>query len=79
MVEKPPFKVQRTVWLLIEMSVEHILGIRWLVVSGKMNSRVTFANKAPTSERRSSTICAVVERPDRHCGDDFVDIVMLQI
>ena len=24
------------------------------------------------SERRSSTICAIVERPDQHCGDDFV-------
>ena len=24
------------------------------------------------SERRSSTICAVVERPDHHCGDDVV-------
>ena len=24
------------------------------------------------SKRISSTICAVVERPDRHCGDDLV-------
>ena len=24
------------------------------------------------SERRSDTICAVVERPDHHCGDDLV-------
>ena len=24
------------------------------------------------SERRWSTICAVVERPDHHCGDDLV-------
>ena len=24
------------------------------------------------SERRSSTICAVVKRPDYHCGDDLV-------
>ena len=24
------------------------------------------------SEHRSSIICAVVERPDQHCGDDFV-------
>ena len=24
------------------------------------------------SERRSSTICAVVKRPDHHCGDDLV-------
>ena len=24
------------------------------------------------SERRSSTICAVVKRPGRHCGDDLV-------
>ena len=25
-----------------------------------------------TSERRSNTICAVVEWPDHHCGDDLV-------
>ena len=24
------------------------------------------------SERRLSTICAVVERPDHHCGDDLI-------
>ena len=27
--------------------------------------------KPQMSERRSNTICAVVERPDHHCGDDL--------
>ena len=29
------------------------------------------------SERRSNTICAVVERPDHYCGDDLVSFVLL--
>ena len=28
--------------------------------------------KPPIRERRSNTICAVVEWPDHHCGDDLV-------
>ena len=37
-----------------------------------MNNIVQLSSKPQTSEHRSSTICAVVERPDRHCGDDLV-------
>ena len=29
------------------------------------------------SERRSITICAVVERPDHHCGDDLVTFICM--
>ena len=29
------------------------------------------------SERRSSTMCVVVERPDHHCGDDLVIIIIV--
>ena len=38
--------------------------------------------KLQMTERRSSTICAVVERPNHHCVDDHVAIaehVMLKI
>ena len=31
------------------------------------------------SERRSKTICAVVERPDRHCGDDLVSLTQADV
>ena len=37
-----------------------------------LNNRTVFA-KSQMSERRSNTICAVVESPDHHCGDDLVD------
>ena len=30
------------------------------------------------SERRSTTICAVAERPDHHCGDDLVQPVAIE-
>ena len=33
--------------------------------------------KPHLSERRSNTICAVVERPDHHCGDDRVNVTKL--
>ena len=31
------------------------------------------------SERRSSTICAVIERTDHHCDDDLVVVVIVFI
>ena len=34
------------------------------------------------SERRSSIVCAVVEGPDHHCGDDLVStdlMIMMQM
>ena len=37
------------------------------------------SQKPQTSERRSSTICAVVERPDHHCGDDLVYVFVLKL
>ena len=33
---------------------------------------VQLSPKPQMSERRSKTICAVVERPDHHFGDDLV-------
>ena len=56
------------------MSIEHILGYIGWFCSDAMNNRTAFA-KAEISEGRSSTSCAVVERPDRHCGDDLVKYV----
>ena len=32
--------------------------------------------KPQTSECRSNTMCAVVERPDHHCGDDLVNLLI---
>ena len=33
---------------------------------------VQLSPKAQMSERRLRTICAVIERPEKHCGDDLV-------
>ena len=35
----------------------------------------TFANVPQMSERRPSTICAIVERPDPHCFDNIVSFI----
>ena len=43
----------------------------WLWINA-LSNRTTFVKAPQMSERRSNTICAVVERPDRHCGDDLV-------
>ena len=46
----------------------------WLAVK-RCNERiiVQLSPEAQISKRRSSTIYAVVERPDHHCGDDLVN------
>ena len=41
------------------------------VGSYRMGLSLTPSSKRQISERRSSTICTVVERPDHHCGDDL--------
>ena len=40
-----------------------------------MKNRTAFA-KAAKDEHRSSTVCAVVEQPDLHCGDHIIDKIM---
>ena len=37
--------------------------------------RTKLSLKPQVSERRSSTICAVVERPDHRCFDNFVQLI----
>ena len=66
-----PFKVQPTGLRLMEMSIEHILG--WLVGCELMPwTIVKLSPKPQMSERKSSTIYAVIERPDHHYDDDLV-------
>ena len=52
--------------------VEHILRyIGWLV-KWCHEQLYSFRQKPQLSERRSSTICVVVERPDHHWGDEHI-------
>ena len=69
-VENSPFRVS-SYRLDIDKNVkEHIWELIGWLCSDAMNNRTGFA-QAPMSERRSSTVCAVVERPDHHYGDDL--------
>ena len=40
---------------------------------------VQFSPKPQMSKSRSSTICAVVERHDYHCGDDIVIVLVVRV
>ena len=63
----PPFKFKPTGWTSTRMSLEHILGHFWLAAKCAQ-----FSPNPQMSERRSGTICAIVERPDHHCEHDLV-------
>ena len=50
------------------------MRIHWLAVKWRHEQSYSFhkISNSKMSERRSSSKCAFVERPDRHCGDDLV-------
>ena len=75
-VEKCPFKIAAK-WVEIDENVKGAhLRTHWLAVwSDAMNScTLQLLPKAQISKLRSSSICAIVQRPDHHCGDELVHI-----
>ena len=66
-----PFKLQPNGWRSTKMSMEHNWEL--IIIAGcevmPRNNHTAFAK---ARQHRSSTICAVVERPHHHCGDDLV-------
>ena len=72
-VEKPPFIFRPSGWRSTKMSMGHILKHSWLCSDAIMYNPAA-QSKVPNewTQIESSTICSVVERPDHHCGDDFV-------
>ena len=74
----PTFKLLPNGWRRTKMSTGYISEhIAWLW-SESMNNHSAFA-KTQTSERRSSTICAVVERHDHRCGGWWPRLLITRI
>ena len=69
--KSPSSNFQPTGWRLTKMSIYHILGYIFWLWSDAMNNLTAFV-KVPNEWTQMSTICAVVERPDHHCGDHVV-------
>ena len=74
--KSPRFRFHPTGLRSTKMSTGHIWEhLRWLWWSDSMNNRkVKILPKPLTSKCKSSTVCAVVERPDLRCGDDLVSL-----
>ena len=67
-VETPPLKFNPTSWRSAKMSIEHIWEHSGLLWSDAItNQSYRFRQSPEICDRRSSK-CAVVERPDHHCG-----------
>ena len=75
MVERSPFEIAATLLEVAENVNRTRLIRRFLALNLCLNNRTAFA-KVPMSDRRSNTICAVVERPDHHCGHNLVDLLL---
>ena len=71
-VEKSPFQISANRLKVDENVNRAHFRIHWLVVKWCNEQIVQLSPKPQMCERRSSTVCAVVERLDHHCGDDLV-------
>ena len=71
-----PFQIAAKLLEVDENVTRAHLRTNWLGVNCEVMPRkiVQLSPKPQMSGRRSSTICAVVEWSDHHCGDDLDDL-----